>query len=83
MIKKYVFHYILFRDCSEFLISGGGPFAGGGYPFLTRFPRAWGFYGDSHKGVLHFIRAIFPKLHDTDVVDDQGSAPTGSIFFSP
>ena len=28
------------RDCSEFLVRGGGTFAGvGGYPFLPRFPR--------------------------------------------
>ena len=36
--KGKVAFSMVVRDCSEFLVRGGGPFAGG-YPFLTRFPR--------------------------------------------
>ena len=48
------------RDCSEFLVRAGDPFAGG-----TRFEQGFRgmvpkFYRDS-KGGIHFLRALFSK----------------------
>ena len=51
------------RDCSEFLVKGGGgPFAVGGYPFLTRFPRGGTkILRRLRGGGMRFLRALFPK----------------------